>query len=101
MQIVALLNGAREDRSVVQMKMAKLQSLRTNHPAEFRTFVLGCHNPACELPRGDVQLSVTELPACARAILVDKFRVMTDEGIVLRALRNVILSAAQVDGEEV
>jgi hypothetical protein len=101
MQIVALRNGAQEDRAIVQMKMATLQSLRTRHPAEFRTFVLGCHNPACELPRGDLQLSVTELPPCARRILVEKFRVMTDDGIVPRAMRNVILSAAQVSGEEV
>jgi len=100
MQIVALRNGAQEDVTIVRMKMATLQSLRARHPSEFKEFVLRVRDSERDLPLGAVQIRVHELPTGAVQILTRK-GVMAEDGTVVRAMFNVVLSAAQVNGSEV
>jgi hypothetical protein len=99
MQIVALRNGAQEDVTIVRMKMATLQSLRARYPSEFREFVLRVRDSDAGL-MGAMQIRVHELPTGALQLLTQK-GVMAEDGTVVRAMFNVVLSAAQVNGSEV
>jgi len=86
-QLVTLKNGAKEQRCIINGIMASLRALQKRVPLLFEQLVLKCHYPKHQFP-GDSEAGLMRL------------RMLEPEGHVHSEIRNVVLSAVRMSGNE-